>query len=413
MMKKAKIIIDKDFQVSRIDRRIYGSFIEHLGRAVYEGIYQPDSPFADEDGFRKDTLELVKELMKREYSTRTAQTGNARHVLNILDDIVTRLNARCSRDGIPFDAPESRCFVETDIPEQYRKGLRVNDAAGCMAELDALEQEIRNFRTGNEELKGLMLGLVDGFRFKTRFPQMASGLIEPGHYFFMGNAGTGKTTSLNYLGQVLFRLGITKNPEPVLLSASRLVGQYLGQTAVQTRELLESYMGRLIMIDEAYALTDANAGAGSYKRDAINEIIAKLDDPVFRSTTCVVFAGYESDMEALYRENQGMRSRVKEVRFPDFTQEECIKILCAMLEEQQAPLEGKALAQCAAQIAFLRSRPAFSNGRTLRNYAGGLVACRNERMLAASDEEAQQPDFVHIRPEDIPTTESLTAMLNL
>ena len=61
-MKKAKIIIDKDFQVSRIDRRIYGSFVEHLGRAVYEGIYQPDSPFADEDGFRKDTLELVKEL---------------------------------------------------------------------------------------------------------------------------------------------------------------------------------------------------------------------------------------------------------------------------------------------------------------------------------------------------------------
>lgn len=61
-MKTAKVIVDRDFQVSRIDRRIYGSFIEHLGRAVYEGIYQPDSPFADEDGFRKDTLELVREL---------------------------------------------------------------------------------------------------------------------------------------------------------------------------------------------------------------------------------------------------------------------------------------------------------------------------------------------------------------
>ena len=61
-MKNAKIIIDKDFQVSKIDKRIYGSFIEHLGRAVYQGIYQPDSPFADEQGFRKDTLELVKEL---------------------------------------------------------------------------------------------------------------------------------------------------------------------------------------------------------------------------------------------------------------------------------------------------------------------------------------------------------------
>ena len=61
-MKQAKIVIDRDFQVSRVDPRIYGSFIEHLGRAVYDGIYQPDSPFADEQGFRKDTLELVKEL---------------------------------------------------------------------------------------------------------------------------------------------------------------------------------------------------------------------------------------------------------------------------------------------------------------------------------------------------------------
>ena len=60
-MKKAQVIIDKEYIVSSIDRRIYGSFIEHLGRAVYEGIYQPESPFADEQGFRKDTLELVKE----------------------------------------------------------------------------------------------------------------------------------------------------------------------------------------------------------------------------------------------------------------------------------------------------------------------------------------------------------------
>ena len=61
-MKQARIIMDQDFKVGSIDRRIYGSFIEHLGRAVYGGIYQPDSPFADEQGFRKDTLALVREL---------------------------------------------------------------------------------------------------------------------------------------------------------------------------------------------------------------------------------------------------------------------------------------------------------------------------------------------------------------
>lgn len=61
-MKTAKMLIDKEVAVGKIDNRIYGSFIEHLGRAVYYGIYEPGHPLADEDGFRKDVLELVKEL---------------------------------------------------------------------------------------------------------------------------------------------------------------------------------------------------------------------------------------------------------------------------------------------------------------------------------------------------------------
>ncbi|MDO4295650.1 MAG: alpha-N-arabinofuranosidase, partial [bacterium] len=61
-MKKARIITDKYYITGDIDKRIYGSFLEHLGRAVYEGIYQPESPFADEQGLRKDTLALVREL---------------------------------------------------------------------------------------------------------------------------------------------------------------------------------------------------------------------------------------------------------------------------------------------------------------------------------------------------------------
>ena len=62
MSRKAKMVLDKEFQIAPIDKRIYGSFIEHLGRAVHEGIYQPGHPSADEDGFRKDVMELVKEL---------------------------------------------------------------------------------------------------------------------------------------------------------------------------------------------------------------------------------------------------------------------------------------------------------------------------------------------------------------
>ncbi|MBB5266061.1 alpha-N-arabinofuranosidase [Catenibacillus scindens] len=61
-MKKAKLTVDRDFSKAKLDERIYGSFIEHLGRAVYGGIYQPGHPSADEEGFRKDVINLVKAL---------------------------------------------------------------------------------------------------------------------------------------------------------------------------------------------------------------------------------------------------------------------------------------------------------------------------------------------------------------
>ena len=61
-MKQARIIVDKQSRIAPVDKRIYGSFIEHLGRAVYNGIYQPGHPSADEQGFRTDVLDLVKKL---------------------------------------------------------------------------------------------------------------------------------------------------------------------------------------------------------------------------------------------------------------------------------------------------------------------------------------------------------------
>ena len=79
-MKKAQIIVDKYFLTGKTDKRIYGSFIEHLGRAVYEGIYQEGSPLSDEQGFRKDTLELVKGMTKYEIVFHTDDLYNTEKV---------------------------------------------------------------------------------------------------------------------------------------------------------------------------------------------------------------------------------------------------------------------------------------------------------------------------------------------
>ncbi|MBV8934032.1 MAG: alpha-L-arabinofuranosidase, partial [Kutzneria sp.] len=61
-MKKAQLTLDPNFGIGEVDRRLFGSFVEHMGRCVYTGIYEPGHPTADEDGFRGDVLDLVREL---------------------------------------------------------------------------------------------------------------------------------------------------------------------------------------------------------------------------------------------------------------------------------------------------------------------------------------------------------------
>ena len=61
-MKQSKITLSKDYRIAMVDERIFGSFIEHLGRAVYGGIYEPGHPTADENGFRRDVIDLIKQI---------------------------------------------------------------------------------------------------------------------------------------------------------------------------------------------------------------------------------------------------------------------------------------------------------------------------------------------------------------
>ncbi|MBE5927931.1 MAG: alpha-N-arabinofuranosidase [Lachnospiraceae bacterium] len=105
-MLKASLITDKYFVTGKVDPRIYGSFIEHLGRAVYEGIYQPGSPFADEMGLRKDTIELVKEL---NVPVTRYPGGNFVSAYN-WEDSVGPVNERPKRPELAWQVIESNEF---------------------------------------------------------------------------------------------------------------------------------------------------------------------------------------------------------------------------------------------------------------------------------------------------------------
>lgn len=61
-MDPTKVILHRDYQIAPVDPRIFGGFLEHVGRAVYEGVYEPQSRHADENGFRKDVLDSLNPL---------------------------------------------------------------------------------------------------------------------------------------------------------------------------------------------------------------------------------------------------------------------------------------------------------------------------------------------------------------
>lgn len=116
-----KMIVDKDYKIAEVDKRIYGSFIEHLGRAVYGGIYQPGHPSADEHGFRKDVIELVKDL-----GVTVVRYPGGNYVSNFFwEDSVGPLSERKSRLNLAWRSIEPNTFGLDEF-EQWMKRINAD-----------------------------------------------------------------------------------------------------------------------------------------------------------------------------------------------------------------------------------------------------------------------------------------------
>ena len=164
---------------------------------------------------------------------------------------------------------------------------------------------------------------------------------------FTGNPGTGKTTVARLLSQILRSLGVVSKGHLVETDRSHLVAGYVGQTAVRTREVMESALGGTLLIDEAYAL--ARGSEQDFGREAIDTIVKFMED--HRDDLAVIAAGYPEEMATLIDANPGLKSRfTRTIHFPDYTTDELVAIFRSMGDANRYQLDDAAPATASTAL---------------------------------------------------------------
>lgn len=205
--------------------------------------------------------------------------------------------------------------------------------------------------------------LIQNERKKLGLPTMSGQTL---HMIFKGNPGTGKTTIARIIGSMFYELGVIKSLKVVETDRSGLVAQYVGQTAVLTRETVERALDGILFIDEAYSLASDVGGSNGFGQEAIDTLVKCMED--YRNRLVVILAGYSREMNSFLNTNPGLASRFPNiVEFEDYTLEELVEIAVRLYKEQAYQLEPDTVAKLQRVLDFDRKQPNFGNARHVRN----------------------------------------------
>ena len=217
------------------------------------------------------------------------------------------------------------------------------------------------------------------------------------HMVFSGNPGTGKTTIARMMGRIYHSLDILSKGHLVEVDRSGFVAGYVGQTATKTAKVIESALGGVLFIDEAYAL--ASKSENDFGQEAIDTLLKAMED--HREDLVVIVAGYDGLMDTFIHSNPGLESRFNRyMHFDDYTVDEMLAILDLQLKKGQYTLEEGAKAAAKDYIqASNTSSIAFGNARGIRNIFEKLMVEQANRLSA--DSEITKEELMTITEADV------------
>jgi stage V sporulation protein K len=281
---------------------------------------------------------------------------------------------------------------EQDLKRDKKTAFR-DPFAGVAKELDQM--------IGMSHVKDLVYeiyALIQITQFRTEAGLNAAPQVY--HMLFKGNPGTGKTSVARILAKLFQSMGVLSKGHLVEVERADLVGEYIGHTALKTRELVKKALGGILFIDEAYSL--ARGGEKDFGKEAIDCLVKAMED--YRSQFVLILAGYPDEMEFFLNSNPGLPSRFPlQIDFNDYTVEQLMQIALLMIKEGQyvfAPQTEFKLRQHLTEEK-LSGGYGFSNARYVRNIIEKAIRHQAVRLLEQQSEQLSRQELMALRPEDL------------
>ena len=246
-------------------------------------------------------------------------------------------------------------------------------------------EEIRkelNDLVGLAPVKEYVFGLADNIQVQQR--RAAAGLKTASlsmHMIFTGNPGTGKTTIARLVAKYLKAIGALKGGQLVEVSRGDLVGRYTGHTAPLTNSVIQSALGGVLFIDEAYSLYRGEQD--SFGLEAIDTLVKGMED--HRDELVVILAGYTREMETFLTANSGLASRFpNKIEFPDYTADELLDITNVLARGKGYRLAGSCTEPLRGYYERRQAEDARTagNGRLARNTLEKAIFHQSRRLVA-------------------------------